>query len=160
MLLCGIVGVTMAFLLKRFHFRGRRLIEAIILVPAALPPLIGAVSFQFLHAGQFLLGRLHHDITDPEDALPERLLRDDVADAEDLHIIAHLGQKAAFDDDAFRRHGDALPAEKGQAKQQHGRKHRLRPHAGAPVRQRQRAGVVERAAAPSGVLVARRSPPL
>ena len=49
-LLCGIVGVTMAFLLKRFSFRGRRLIEAIILVPAALPPLIGAVSFQLLYS--------------------------------------------------------------------------------------------------------------
>ncbi|MFD6754059.1 MULTISPECIES: ABC transporter permease [Micromonospora] len=49
-LLCGIVGVAMAFLLKRFSFRGRRLIEAIILVPAALPPLIGAVSFQLLYS--------------------------------------------------------------------------------------------------------------
>ncbi|MGV9763813.1 ABC transporter permease [Micromonospora tulbaghiae] len=49
-LLCGVVGVAMAFLLKRFHFRGRRLIEAFILVPAALPPLIGAVSFQLLYS--------------------------------------------------------------------------------------------------------------
>ncbi|MEU6020392.1 iron ABC transporter permease [Micromonospora sp. NPDC047134] len=56
-LLCGIVGVTMAFLLKRFSFRGRRLIEAIILVPAALPPLIGAVSFQLLYSNIGILPR-------------------------------------------------------------------------------------------------------
>ncbi|QLQ40495.2 ABC transporter permease [Micromonospora robiginosa] len=49
-LLCGVVGVAMAFLLKRFSFPGRRLIEAIILVPAALPPLIGAISFQLLYS--------------------------------------------------------------------------------------------------------------
>ncbi|MGB8385229.1 MAG: ABC transporter permease subunit, partial [Dermatophilaceae bacterium] len=56
-LLCGIVGVTLAFLLKRFSFRGRRLIEAIILVPAALPPLIGAVSFQLLYSNIGILPR-------------------------------------------------------------------------------------------------------
>ncbi|MCW3841537.1 iron ABC transporter permease [Micromonospora yasonensis] len=56
-LLCGIVGVAMAFLLKRFSFPGRRLIEAIILVPAALPPLIGAISFQLLYSGTGILPR-------------------------------------------------------------------------------------------------------
>lgn len=56
-LLCGIVGVAMAFLLKRFSFPGRRLIEAIILVPAALPPLIGAISFQLLFSETGILPR-------------------------------------------------------------------------------------------------------
>src|SRR5690606_13913400 len=56
-LLCGVVGVTMAFLLKRFSFPGRRLIEAFILVPAALPPLIGAVSFQLLYSNVGILPR-------------------------------------------------------------------------------------------------------
>ncbi|MFC0529351.1 ABC transporter permease [Phytohabitans kaempferiae] len=56
-LLCGIVGVAMAFLLKRFSFAGRRLIEAFILVPAALPPLIGAVSFQLLYSEIGILPR-------------------------------------------------------------------------------------------------------
>ncbi|MFU8872986.1 ABC transporter permease [Micromonospora sp. SL4-19] len=55
--LCGIVGVAMAFLLKRFSFPGRRLIEAIILVPAALPPLIGAISFQLLYSETGILPR-------------------------------------------------------------------------------------------------------
>ncbi|MDW5328408.1 iron ABC transporter permease [Plantactinospora sp. KLBMP9567] len=56
-LLCGVVGVAMAFLLKRFAFPGRRLIEAIILVPAALPPLIGAISFQLLYGETGILPR-------------------------------------------------------------------------------------------------------
>lgn len=48
--LCGVVGTGMAFLLARFNFPGRRLIEAIILIPAALPSLIGAVAFQMLYS--------------------------------------------------------------------------------------------------------------
>ncbi|WP_433616462.1 ABC transporter permease [Dactylosporangium sp. CA-139114] len=55
--LCGIVGVAMAFLLKRFSFAGRRLIEAFILVPAALPPLIGAIAFQLLYSDIGILPR-------------------------------------------------------------------------------------------------------
>ncbi|GAA2584744.1 iron ABC transporter permease [Dactylosporangium fulvum] len=55
--LCGVVGVAMAFLLKRFSFAGRRLIEAFILVPAALPPLIGAISFQLLYSEIGILPR-------------------------------------------------------------------------------------------------------
>ncbi|MET7423130.1 iron ABC transporter permease [Dactylosporangium sp. NPDC005555] len=56
-LLCAVVGVAMAFLLKRFSFPGRRLIEAFILVPAALPPLIGAISFQLLYSEIGILPR-------------------------------------------------------------------------------------------------------
>lgn len=56
-LLCGAVGVAMAFLLRRFQFPGRGLIEAIILVPAALPPLIGAISFQLLYGETGILPR-------------------------------------------------------------------------------------------------------
>jgi len=55
--LCGVVGVTMAFLLKRFSFPGQRLIEAIVLIPAALPPLIGAISFQLLYSETGILPR-------------------------------------------------------------------------------------------------------
>ncbi|CAM3244848.1 ABC transporter permease [Stackebrandtia soli] len=47
---CAVVGTAMAFLLARFDFPGRRLIEAIILIPSALPPLIGAVAFQMLYS--------------------------------------------------------------------------------------------------------------
>ncbi|MEV4844001.1 iron ABC transporter permease [Micromonospora matsumotoense] len=70
-LLCGIVGVAMAFLLKRFSFPGRRLIEAIILVPAALPPLIGAISFQLLYSETGILPRgLQHLLGTENPVLP------------------------------------------------------------------------------------------
>src|SRR5690625_6741199 len=42
---CAIVGVTMAFLLNRYDFPGRRILSVLALVPMALPPLIGAISF-------------------------------------------------------------------------------------------------------------------
>lgn len=56
-LLCGAVGTGMAFLLARFDFPGRRLIEALILVPAALPSLIGAISFQMLYSNIGIIPR-------------------------------------------------------------------------------------------------------
>lgn len=46
---CAIVGVTMAFLLERYNFPGRRLLSVLVLVPMALPPLVGVLSFTFLY---------------------------------------------------------------------------------------------------------------
>lgn len=46
---CGIVGVTMAFLLERYEFPGRKILSVLALVPMALPPLIGVLSFTFLY---------------------------------------------------------------------------------------------------------------
>ncbi|USG66974.1 iron ABC transporter permease [Brevibacillus ruminantium] len=46
---CGIVGVTMAFLLERYEFPGRKILSVLVLVPMALPPLIGVLSFTFLY---------------------------------------------------------------------------------------------------------------
>ena len=46
---CGIVGVTMAFLLERYEFPGRKILAVLALVPMALPPLIGVLSFTFLY---------------------------------------------------------------------------------------------------------------
>lgn len=46
---CAIVGVTMAFLLERYDFPGRRLLAVLVLVPMALPPLVGVLSFTFLY---------------------------------------------------------------------------------------------------------------
>ena len=46
---CAIVGVTMAFLLERYDFPGRRLLSVLVLVPMALPPLVGVLSFTFLY---------------------------------------------------------------------------------------------------------------
>ncbi|WP_442604527.1 ABC transporter permease [Paenibacillus sp. KN14-4R] len=53
----GIVGVTMAFLLERYHFPGRKILKVLILVPLALPPLIGVLSFSFLYAESGIIPR-------------------------------------------------------------------------------------------------------
>jgi iron(III) transport system permease protein len=44
-----LVGIPLAFLLTRFEFRGRRLLSILATLPAALPPLVGVVSFLFLY---------------------------------------------------------------------------------------------------------------
>jgi len=54
---CAIVGVGMAVLLNRFEFPGRRLLESLILVPMALPPLIGVYAFQFLYSSSGIVPR-------------------------------------------------------------------------------------------------------
>lgn len=59
---CGVVGTAMAFLLARFNFPGRRLIEAFVLVPAALPPLIGAVAFQMLYSNIGIMPRFLQEL--------------------------------------------------------------------------------------------------
>ncbi|MFJ5792605.1 ABC transporter permease [Lysinibacillus sp. NPDC097162] len=46
---CAIVGITMAFLLERYNFPGRRILSILVLVPMALPPLVGVLSFTFLY---------------------------------------------------------------------------------------------------------------
>lgn len=56
-LTCGLVGVGMAFLLHRFEFPGRRLIEVLAMVPMALPPLVGTYSFMFLYSESGIIPR-------------------------------------------------------------------------------------------------------
>lgn len=46
--LCALIGTVMAVLLTRFDFPGRRALEVLAVLPLALPPLIGAVSFVLL----------------------------------------------------------------------------------------------------------------
>ena len=43
------IGVPLAFLLTRFDFPGRTVLRAAALLPAALPPLVGVISFLFLY---------------------------------------------------------------------------------------------------------------
>lgn len=55
---CAIVGVTMAFLLERYDFPGRKILSVLVLVPMALPPLIGSLSFSFLYGESGIFPRL------------------------------------------------------------------------------------------------------
>ena len=43
------VGLPLAFLLSRIEFRGRRFLQAVATLPAALPPLVGVIAFLFLY---------------------------------------------------------------------------------------------------------------
>lgn len=44
-----LIGVPLAFLLTRYDFAGRRLLSAVAVLPAALPPLVGVLAFLFLY---------------------------------------------------------------------------------------------------------------
>ena len=55
---CAVVGVTMAFLLERYNFPGRRTLSILVLVPMALPPLVGVLSFSFLYGDSGIFPRI------------------------------------------------------------------------------------------------------
>ncbi|UFJ39381.1 iron ABC transporter permease [Brevibacillus humidisoli] len=54
---CGIVGVSMAFLLERYEFPGRKILSVLAMVPMALPPLVGVLSFTFLYSESGIIPR-------------------------------------------------------------------------------------------------------
>ncbi|WP_156821750.1 ABC transporter permease [Thermaerobacter subterraneus] len=56
-LLAGFVGVSLAFLLNRLEFPGRRLLQTLVLVPISLPPLVGVLSFMFLYGESGIVPR-------------------------------------------------------------------------------------------------------
>ena len=57
----------MAFLLNRYEFPGRKILSVFVLVPMALPPLIGAISFSFLYGNSGIFPRLFQYIFQLED---------------------------------------------------------------------------------------------
>ncbi|HVE78906.1 MAG TPA: iron ABC transporter permease [Gemmatimonadaceae bacterium] len=52
-----VIGLPLAFLLSRFEFPGRRALAAVATLPAALPPLVGVVSFLFLYGESGVITR-------------------------------------------------------------------------------------------------------
>ncbi|MCU6793697.1 MULTISPECIES: iron ABC transporter permease [Paenibacillus] len=54
---CAIVGVAMAFLLERYEFPGRKILAVLVMVPMALPPLVGVLSFTFLYGESGIIPR-------------------------------------------------------------------------------------------------------
>jgi iron(III) transport system permease protein len=48
-LLAALIGIPLAALLALFEFPGRRILSAIVALPAVLPPLVGVVAFLFLY---------------------------------------------------------------------------------------------------------------
>jgi iron(III) transport system permease protein len=55
--LCGAVGVPLAFLFERYSFPARRLFATLAALPLVLPPLVGTVAFIFLCGESGILAR-------------------------------------------------------------------------------------------------------
>ena len=47
--LAALIGVPLAFLFARYEFPGRRILGAVVALPAVLPPLVGVLAFLFLY---------------------------------------------------------------------------------------------------------------
>jgi iron(III) transport system permease protein len=54
----GIIGIPLAFIFDRLDFPGRRLLGALIALPAVLPPLVGVIAFLFLYGESGFVARL------------------------------------------------------------------------------------------------------
>src|SRR5690625_4869143 len=61
----GVVGTGLAILLTRFDFPGRSVLKVFALLPLALPPLIGAMSFYYLYGTSGIIPRVLHEVTGP-----------------------------------------------------------------------------------------------
>jgi len=56
-ILAGMVGVPLAFVFERFDFPGRRILGALVALPAVLPPLVGVIAFEFLYGSSGFVPR-------------------------------------------------------------------------------------------------------
>jgi len=55
--LAGLVGVPLAFVFERLEFPGRRVLGALVALPAVLPPLVGVIAFEFLYGASGFIPR-------------------------------------------------------------------------------------------------------
>lgn len=62
-LTAGLIGSGLAVLLTRFDFPGRSALKVFALLPMALPPLIGALSFYYLYGTSGIIPRLLESFT-------------------------------------------------------------------------------------------------
>ena len=62
-LTAGVVGTGLAVLLTRFSFPGRSVLKVFALLPLALPPLIGALSFYYLYGTSGIIPRVLAEVT-------------------------------------------------------------------------------------------------
>ena len=56
-LLAGSIGVPLAFVFERLDFPGRRVLGALVALPAVLPPLVGVIAFMFLYGESGFVAR-------------------------------------------------------------------------------------------------------
>ncbi len=66
--LAGTLGTGLALLTRLVHFPGRRVVSALLALPAVLPPLVGVVAFLFLYGESGVLARAVMAITGSDQA--------------------------------------------------------------------------------------------
>ena len=55
--LAGVIGIPVAFVFERLDFPGRRMLGALVALPAVLPPLVGVLAFMFLYGESGFVAR-------------------------------------------------------------------------------------------------------
>jgi iron(III) transport system permease protein len=55
--LAAVIGVPLAFVFERYDFPGRRVLGALVALPAVLPPLVGVIAFLFLYGESGFVAR-------------------------------------------------------------------------------------------------------
>jgi len=70
--LAALIGVPLAFVFERYDFPGRRLLGALVALPAVMPPLVGVIAFLFLYGESGFVARALQAITGSR-AAPWRL---------------------------------------------------------------------------------------
>lgn len=116
--LAGLIGVPLAFLFERVDFPGRRLLGALVALPAVLPPLVGVVAFLFLYGETGFAGRLVQSLLRLEDppwrlAGPGAIL---LVHAYSMYVYFYLFCRAALSrlDGAMLEAASALGAGRGR----------------------------------------------
>ena len=70
--LAGLIGVPLAIVFERLDFPGRRILGALVALPAVLPPLVGVVAFLFLYGESGFVARALSELLGLDEA-PWRL---------------------------------------------------------------------------------------
>lgn len=70
--LAGVIGVPLAIIFERLDFPGRRVLGALVALPAVLPPLVGVVAFLFLYGESGFVARALSELLGLDEA-PWRL---------------------------------------------------------------------------------------
>ncbi len=61
--LAGLVGVPLAFVFERYDFPGRKVLGALVALPAVMPPLVGVIAFLFLYGESGFVARAVQAVT-------------------------------------------------------------------------------------------------
>ncbi|MCH9014121.1 MAG: iron ABC transporter permease [Gemmatimonadetes bacterium] len=68
----AVVGIPLAFVFEKLEFPGRRILGALVALPAVLPPLVGVIAFLFLYGESGFVARIITEVLDLDES-PWRL---------------------------------------------------------------------------------------